>query len=61
VTASTTALILGLLLIITAAMRIPGIYRDMLMSRIDLSELLRARFDILSGGMLVLLSTALPR
>lgn len=60
-TASTTALILGLMLFTTAAMRIPGIYRDMLMSRVDLSELLRLRFDILSGGMLMLLSTTLPR
>lgn len=60
-TASTTALVLGLLLFTMAAMRLPNIYRDLLMGRIDLSELLHLRFDFLSGGMLVLLSTALPQ
>jgi hypothetical protein len=61
VTASNTALILGLLLITMAAMRIPDLYRDLFMSRLDLAELLRLRFDLVSGGMLVLLSTALPQ
>lgn len=60
-TASKTALILGLLLVTTAAMRVPGIYRDMLFGRIDLFELLRLRFDLVSGGMLMLLSIALPQ
>lgn len=60
-TASRTALVLGLLLFTLAAMRLPGMYRGMLLGQIDIAELLRLRFDLLSGGMLVLLSTALPQ
>ena len=60
-TAGNIALMLGLLLLTTAAMRMPGIYDRMMRGSIDLAEVLRFRFDALSGAMLMLLSTALPK
>jgi hypothetical protein len=61
VSAGRAALVLGLLLFTSAAIRLPALYRDILQGRMDLSELLRLRFDLLSGAMLTLLSTALPK
>lgn len=58
--ASAAALYLGLLMLTSAMFRLPGIYRDMMEGVLDIAKLLNTRFEMLSGAMLVLLSSSLP-
>lgn len=61
ISASTTSAHLGVILFFMAILRLPELYRDVICGQMDIAKLLRLRFDALSGAMLILLSSALPK